>query len=97
MLSLFQKLETGILAPGFCLFGDNAYFNTLYMAMPYAAVSGGSKDAYKFYHLQLQSNPKWMYIRNSIDSSMAFSAMRNTHEREHTKDCCNGALSNKIT
>ena len=27
-MSLFQKLEDGIFAPGLCLFGDNAYLNT---------------------------------------------------------------------
>jgi DDE superfamily endonuclease len=31
-MSLFQKLEDGLLAPGLCLFGDNAYLNTNYMA-----------------------------------------------------------------
>ncbi len=43
-----------MLAPGLCLFGNNANFNTLYMAKPCAAVSGASKDVYNFYHLQLQ-------------------------------------------
>ena len=53
-MSLFHKLENGLLAPGLCLFGDNAYINTPYMATPYAAVSGGTKDAYNFYHSQLR-------------------------------------------
>ena len=53
-MSLFQKLENGILAPGLCLFGNNAYLNTPYMATPYAAVLGGTKDAYNFYLLQLR-------------------------------------------
>jgi hypothetical protein len=34
--------------------GDNAYLNTPYMATPYAAVLGGTKDAYNFYHSQLR-------------------------------------------
>ena len=33
-------------------FGDNLYLNMPYMATPYAAVSGGTKDAYN-YHSQL--------------------------------------------
>ena len=33
-MSLYQKLEDGILAPGLCLFGDNAYLNTSYMTTP---------------------------------------------------------------
>jgi hypothetical protein len=53
-MSLFHKLEEGMLAPGLCLFGDNAYLNTQYMATPYSAVSGGTKDAYNFYHSQLR-------------------------------------------
>jgi hypothetical protein len=53
-ISLFQKLEDGILAPGLCIFGNNAYLYMSYMATPYPAVLGGSKDAYNFYHLQLQ-------------------------------------------
>lgn len=53
-MSLFQKLEEGMLAPGLCLFGNNAYLNTQYMATPYSAVSGGTKDAYNFYHSQLR-------------------------------------------
>jgi hypothetical protein len=52
-MSLFSRLESGLLAPGLCLFGDNAYLNSIYMATPYPAASGGSKDAYNFYHSQL--------------------------------------------
>jgi hypothetical protein len=53
-MSLFQKFEDGILEPGLCLFGNNAYLNTAYMATPFAAVSGGSKDLYNFYHSKLR-------------------------------------------
>jgi hypothetical protein len=53
-MSLFQKLEEGLLAPGLCIFGNNAYLNTPYMATPYAAVSGGTMDSYNFYHSQLR-------------------------------------------
>jgi hypothetical protein len=45
-MTLFHQLEEGILASELCLFGDNAYLNTPCMATPYAAVSGGKKDAY---------------------------------------------------
>jgi hypothetical protein len=41
-------VEHGIFAPDLCLFGYNAYLNTAYMATPYAAISGGSKDSYNF-------------------------------------------------
>jgi hypothetical protein len=53
-MSLFQKLEGGILVPGLCIFSDNAYLNTPYLATPYSAVSGGTKDSNNFYHSQLQ-------------------------------------------
>jgi hypothetical protein len=42
-MTLFQKLEAGISAPGLRVFGDNAYLNTPYMATPYASVSGVQK------------------------------------------------------
>jgi hypothetical protein len=44
----------GFLAPGLCLFGDNAYMNTTYMATPYKGVVPQSKDAYNFFHSQLR-------------------------------------------
>jgi DDE superfamily endonuclease len=46
--------EPGFLADGLCLFGDNAYVNTSYMATPFKSVSSGPKDAYNFYHSQLR-------------------------------------------
>jgi hypothetical protein len=54
--TIYQQLEGGLLAPGLCLFGDNAYINSSYMATPFSSVSGGSKDAYNFYHSQLRIN-----------------------------------------
>ena len=65
---LYKRLETeNIMAPGLCLFGDNAYINTPYMATPYRNVStkigaataanteaNKQKDAYNFYHSQLR-------------------------------------------
>jgi hypothetical protein len=54
--TIYHDLENGLLAPGLCLFGDNAYINTSFMATPYSGVSGGTKDAYNFYHSQLRIN-----------------------------------------
>jgi hypothetical protein len=54
---LYKKLEEGILADDVCLFGDNAYLNTNYMATPYinsGRLSSGSRDNYNFYHSQLR-------------------------------------------
>ncbi len=74
-ISLFHKLEDGILAPGLCIFGNNAYLNTPYMATPYAAVSGGTKDAYNFYHSHLRIRiectfgmltHRWAILRSAI-------------------------------
>ena len=54
-MDLFHKLERpGFLAPGLCLFGDNAYVNTPYMATPFKNVGSGSKDDYNFYHSQVR-------------------------------------------
>ena len=52
---LRRELESSnFLLPGLCLFGDNAYVNTKYMATPNPNVKQGSKDAYNFYHSQLR-------------------------------------------
>ena len=73
-MTLFRNLEEGMLAPGLCLFGDNAYLNTPYMATPYSAASG-TKDAYNFYHSQLRIRiectfgmltKRWAILRSAI-------------------------------
>ncbi len=79
-MSLFQRLEQGILDPSLCIFGDNAYLNTPYMATPYAAVSGGTKDAYNFYHSQLRIRiecafgmltHRWAILRSAIPMNVS--------------------------
>jgi hypothetical protein len=69
-MSIFHKLEEGILAPGLCIFGDNAYLNTPDMTMPYAAVLGGTKDACNFYHLQLRIRIECAVAPCSFDSGV---------------------------
>jgi hypothetical protein len=74
-MSLYSKLENGVLAPGLCFFGDNAYINALFMATPFSGVSGGSKDAYNFYHSQVRIRiecafgmltHRWAILRSAI-------------------------------
>jgi hypothetical protein len=48
------RMEKNLLKPGLVLFGDNAYLNSRYMAMPYPNVSCGSRDNYNFYHSQVR-------------------------------------------
>jgi len=53
--TLYSRLqEDNFLCPGLCLFGDNAYLNSSFMATPYSGVAGDSLDAYNFYHSQLR-------------------------------------------
>jgi hypothetical protein len=52
-MALYHRLENGLLEKGLCLFGDNAYLNSGYMATPYTSAIG-SKDAYNFFHSQLR-------------------------------------------
>jgi hypothetical protein len=55
--SLFCSLESeGFMKPGLCIFGDNAYVNTPYMATPYKSVKDGSKDAYNYFHSNCRIN-----------------------------------------
>jgi hypothetical protein len=74
-MSLFDKLERGILAPGLCFFGDLAYLNSIFMATPFSGVSGGTKDAYNYYHSQVRIRiecafgmltHRWAILRSAI-------------------------------
>ena len=48
-------VKEGFLMDGLCVFGDNAYVNTRYMATPYPGVRGANdKDSYKFLFSQLR-------------------------------------------
>jgi hypothetical protein len=78
--SLKYKLERpGFLKAGKCLFGDNAYVNTEYMATPFKAVYSGVKNEYNFYHSQLQITvecafgmlvKRWDILQRAIPNSM---------------------------
>ena len=50
---LKHKLDAGLLKKDFCIFSDNAYVNTLYMATPYRNAMAGDIDDYNFYHSQV--------------------------------------------
>ena len=56
MSSLYGHLtnEDTCLPSGYCLYGDNAYVNNTYMAVPYPSTSSGPKDAYNYFHLQVR-------------------------------------------
>jgi hypothetical protein len=61
--ALKHKLERdGFLAPKLCLFGNNAYVNTSYIATPYKGATGGTKDNYIFY----QSQVRTLFWKNKI-------------------------------
>jgi hypothetical protein len=73
--ALFGELENGLLAEGLCLFGDNAYLNSPFLATPYPNVSSGYKDAYNFFHSQLRIRvecafgmfvQRWGILRSAI-------------------------------
>jgi hypothetical protein len=52
---LHNKLKNHvILAPGLCLFGDNAYINSSFMATPYPGRITPAQDNYNFFHSQLR-------------------------------------------
>jgi DDE superfamily endonuclease len=64
---------------GLCLFGDNAYINTEFMATPYPATRGGTPDAYNFYHSQLRINiecafgrlvHRWAVLRSAMPQNV---------------------------
>ena len=45
--------EETSLPSGYCLYGDNAYINDTYMAVPDPNTSAGPKDAYNYFHSQV--------------------------------------------
>lgn len=55
--NLRQKLEMpNFLAPGLCIYGDNAYVNAPYMVIPFKGCSDGPKDAFNYFHSSLRIN-----------------------------------------
>jgi hypothetical protein len=77
---LYNDLEDGLLAPGLCLFGDNAYLNSPFLATPYPNVSGGYRDAYNFFHSQLRIRVecafgmfvhRWGILRSAIPKGIS--------------------------
>jgi DDE superfamily endonuclease len=81
-MSIFTKLmQRGFLAPGLCLFGDNAYINSMFMATPFAGVvSGGTKDAYNFFQSQVRIRiecafgmltHRWALLRSAIPMNIS--------------------------
>jgi hypothetical protein len=54
---LYEQIsQPGFLAPGICIYGDNAYVNTDYMIVPFRNVSSGPKDAFNYFHSSLRIN-----------------------------------------
>ena len=51
-MSLFDRLQNGLLDKGLLLFGNNAYLNLIYMATPYLSADT-NKNTYNFFHSQL--------------------------------------------
>ena len=55
--SLYQQLTQGSGLPeGYCLYGDNAYVNESYMAVPFPNISSGLRDANNYYHSKVHIN-----------------------------------------
>ena len=77
--TLFSKLESGLLHPSLCLFGDSAYINSLFLATTFTGRCEGSKDSYNFHHSQLRIKiectfgvfvRRWGILRTALRSSM---------------------------
>jgi len=72
--------QLNFLVEGLCLFGDNSYVNTKFMATPYPNVGSDSeKDSYNFYHSQLRITvegafglftQRWGFLRKNDSSTL---------------------------
>jgi hypothetical protein len=52
--NLYTRLyHNNILAPGLTLYGNNAYVNSCFMAVPFPNVGSGPKDDYNYFHSQV--------------------------------------------
>ena len=52
--SLYGQFTEGEGLPKrFCLYGDNAYVNDTYMAVPFPNTLYGPRDSYNYYHSQV--------------------------------------------
>lgn len=78
-MSLFTRLENGLLAPGLCLFGDNAYLNPSswqhHFLQSLVELVEAKMAAYNFYHsqrrIQIQCafgmlTHRWAILRRAI-------------------------------
>jgi len=76
-----HKLENNpsFLAPGLCLFGDNAYVNAPCMATLFKGIRSGPKDDYNFYHSQVCINiecafgmliNRWGLLRRAVPAAI---------------------------
>eukprot|EP00977_Amphora_coffeiformis_P003887 scaffold770_cov76-Amphora_coffeaeformis.AAC.2 len=78
---LYKSLQkTDFLHRGLCLFGDNAYLNSPYMATPYTGSVAGEIDAYNYYHSQLRIRvectfgmltERWAILRSAIPRNLS--------------------------
>ena len=64
------------------MYGDNAYVNESYMAMPFQATSNGPKDSYNFYHSQVRINiecafgiltNRWHLLKTPLSAKISIS------------------------
>ena len=81
--SLYVQLTEGDGIPqGYCLYGDNAYVNESYMAVPFQAMANGPKDSYNFYHSQVRINiecsfgiltNRWHLLKTPLSAKISIS------------------------
>ena len=83
--SLYGQLTEGEGIPqGYCLYGDNAYVNESYMAVPFQATVNGLKDSYNFYHSRVRINIEcsfgilpncWCLLKTPLSSKISISGI----------------------
>ncbi len=109
---LRARLEDGILQNGYVLFGNNAYLNLFFMAMPYSNLLGNpnkkSEDNYNFFHSQLRIRvecafgmlvARWGILRMVISNKIAVMrtiALVNTLARRLHNFCLEELIPNQL-
>ena len=72
--------ESSPLPKGYCLYGDNAYINEPFMAVPFPNQGKGPKDDYNYFHSQVRINiecafgiltNRWRLLKSPLSSKLS--------------------------
>ena len=95
--SLYGQFTEGEGLPrGFCLYGDNAYVNDTYMAVPFPNTSYGPRDSYNHYHSQVRISiecvfgvltNQWQILKSPLSNRILSKVQKSFWSCTHVNSC----------